>query len=143
MVSTPFKATSTSNDVAYEMCVLNSHTIAGQEKHLVMRDIEVRQVLDPLQPQDVHCDVACLVYDTNNPRSFEYIARIYIKYFAESKIPVLITGTKGDLAEVRQEYLLQPNEFCQKYKILPPQIFSLKHNKKDLFVKLATMAAFP
>lgn len=108
-----------------------------------MRDIEVRQVLDPLQPQDVHCDVACLVFDTNNPKSFEYIARIYIKYFAESKIPVLITGTKGDLAEVRQEYLLQPTEFCQKYKILPPQIFSLKHNKKDLYVKLATMAAFP
>lgn len=120
-----------------------SFDFKGQEKHLVMRDIEVRQVLDPLQPQDVHCDVACLVYDTNNPKSFEYIARIYIKYFAESKIPVLITGTKGDLAEVRQEYLLQPNEFCQKYKILPPQIFSLKHNKKDLYVKLATMAAFP
>lgn len=120
-----------------------TNTISGQEKHLVMRDIEVRQVLDPLQPQDVHCDVACLVYDTNNPKSFEYIARIYIKYFAESKIPVLITGTKGDLMEVRQEYLLQPNEFCQKYKILPPQIFSLKHNKKDLYVKLATMAAFP
>lgn len=117
--------------------------VLGQEKHLVMRDIEVRQVLDPLQPQDVHCDVACLVYDTNNPKSFEYIARIYIKYFAESKIPVLITGTKGDLLEVRQDYLLQPTEFCQKYKILPPQIFSLKHNKKDIYVKLATMAAFP
>lgn len=108
-----------------------------------MRDIEVRQVLDPLQPQDVHCDVACLVFDANNPKSFEYIARIYIKYFAESKIPVLITGTKSDLGEVRQEYLLQPNEFCRKYKILPPQIFSLKYNKKDLYVKLATMAAFP
>lgn len=108
-----------------------------------MRDIEVRQVLDPLQPQEVHCDVACLVYDTNNPKSFEYIARIYIKYFAESKIPVLIAGTKGDLPVVRQEYLLQPTDFCQKYKLLPPQIFSLKHNKKDLYVKLATMAAFP
>lgn len=123
-------------------CV-NSVQIYGQEKHLVMRDIEVRQVLDPLQPQDIHCDVACLVYDTNNAKSFEYIARIFIKYFAESKIPVLITGTKCDLAEVRQEYLLQPNEFCKRYKILPPQLFSLKHCKKDLYVKLATMAAFP
>lgn len=122
---------------------INTVQIYGQEKYLVMRDIEVRQVLDPLQPQEVHCDVACLVYDTNNPKSFEYIARIYIKYFAESKIPVLIAGTKGDLVDVRQEYLLQPHDFCQKYKLLPPQIFSLKHNKKDLYVKLATMAAFP
>ena len=44
---------------------------------------------------------------------------------------------------VRQDYLLQPNEFCNKYKLLAPQLFSLKNNKKDLFTKLATMAAFP
>lgn len=110
---------------------------------MVLRDIDVRQILDPLQPQEVHCDVACLTYDVSNPLSFEYIARIYIKYFAESKIPVLIVGTKEDLEEVRQDYLLQPTEFCQKYKLLPPQTFSIKNNKKDLFTKLATMAAFP
>lgn len=121
----------------------NTVQIYGQEKHMVLRDIDMRNVLDPLQPHEVHCDVACLIYDINNPTSFEYVARIYIKYFAESKIPVLITGTKGDLEEVRQDYLLQPQEFCHKYKLLPPQIFSLKHDKKDLYVKLATMAAFP
>ncbi|XP_059620720.1 mitochondrial Rho GTPase-like isoform X6 [Phlebotomus argentipes] len=122
---------------------INVVQVYGQEKHLVLRDIDVRQALDPLQPNEVHCDVSCLVYDISNPNSFEYIARIYIKYFAESKIPVLIVGTKGDLLEVPQNYLLQPTEFCSKYKILPPQIFSLRDNKKDLFTKLATMAAFP
>ncbi|XP_055678543.1 mitochondrial Rho GTPase isoform X4 [Lutzomyia longipalpis] len=122
---------------------INVVQVYGQEKHLVLRDIDVRQVLDPLQPNEVHCDVSCLVYDVSNPNSFEYIARIYIKYFAESKIPVLIVGTKGDLLEVPQNYLLQPTEFCSKYKILPPQIFSVRDNKKDLFTKLATMAAFP
>ncbi|XP_055699811.1 mitochondrial Rho GTPase isoform X12 [Phlebotomus papatasi] len=122
---------------------INVVQVYGQEKHLVLRDIDVRQVLDPLQPNEVHCDVSCLVYDISNPSSFEYIARIYIKYFAESKIPVLIVGTKGDLLEVPQNYLLQPTEFCSKYKILPPQIFSVRDNKKDLFTKLATMAAFP
>jgi Ras family protein T1 len=40
--------------------------------------------------------------------------------------------------------LLQPVTFCQKYKILPPQNFTVKgHLRKDVFVKLATMAAFP
>lgn len=122
---------------------INTVQVYGQEKFLILRDIDVRQVLDPLQPSEVHCDVACLVYDMNNPKSFEYIARIYIKYFAESKIPVLMIGAKGDLEEVRQDYLLQPTDFCNKYKILPPQIFSTKLNKKDVYTKLATMAAFP
>uniref|UniRef100_A0A1B0GBV1 Mitochondrial Rho GTPase n=1 Tax=Glossina morsitans morsitans TaxID=37546 RepID=A0A1B0GBV1_GLOMM len=123
-------------------CV-NTVQVYGQEKHLILRDIDVKHALDPLQPQEVNCDVACLVYDTSNPRSFEYIARIYIKYYAESKIPVMVVGTKADLDERRQDYLLQPVEFCQKYKLLPPHFFSLKANKKELYVKLATMAAFP
>lgn len=108
-----------------------------------MRDIDVKHALDPLQPQEINCDVACLVYDSSNPRSFEYIARIYIKYYAESKIPVMIVGTKADMDERRQDYLLQPSEFCDKYKLLPPHHFSLKSEKKELYVKLATMAAFP
>ncbi|XP_017968700.1 mitochondrial Rho GTPase isoform X2 [Drosophila navojoa] len=122
---------------------INSVQVYGQEKHLILRDIDVRHALDPLQPQEVNCDVACLVYDSSNPRSFEYVARIYIKYFAESKIPVMIVGTKCDLEERRQDYLMQPAEFCEKYKLLPPHLFSLKTNKKELYTKLATMAAFP
>ncbi|XP_017855617.1 PREDICTED: mitochondrial Rho GTPase isoform X2 [Drosophila arizonae] len=122
---------------------INSVQVYGQEKHLILRDIDVRHALDPLQPQEVNCDVACLVYDSSNPRSFEYVARIYIKYFAESKIPVMIVGTKCDLEERRQDYLMQPAEFCDKYKLLPPHLFSLKTNKKELYTKLATMAAFP
>ncbi|XP_034113753.1 mitochondrial Rho GTPase isoform X3 [Drosophila sulfurigaster albostrigata] len=122
---------------------INSVQVYGQEKHLILRDIDVRHALDPLQPQEVNCDVACLVYDASNPRSFEYVARIYIKYFAESKIPVMIVGTKCDLDERRQDYLMQPSEFCEKYKLLPPHLFSLKSNKKELYTKLATMAAFP
>ncbi|XP_054089274.1 mitochondrial Rho GTPase isoform X3 [Zeugodacus cucurbitae] len=123
-------------------CV-NTVQVYGQEKHLILRDIDVKHALDPLQPQEVNCDVACLVYDSSNPRSFEYIARIYIKYYAESKIPVMIVGTKGDLDERRQDYLLQPSEFCTKYKLLPPHLYSLKSNKKEVYTKLATMAAFP
>ncbi|XP_067632149.1 mitochondrial Rho GTPase isoform X5 [Eurosta solidaginis] len=122
---------------------INTVQVYGQEKHLILRDIDVKHALDPLQPQEVNCDVACLVYDSSNPRSFEYIARIYIKYYAESKIPVMIVGTKVDLDERRQDYLLQPSEFCTKYKLLPPHLFSLKSNKKEVYTKLATMAAFP
>lgn len=127
----------------YNQHCINSVQVYGQDKYLILRDIDVRQVLDPLQPAEVLCDVACLTYDISDPKSFEYIARIYIKYFAESKIPVMVVGCKGDREEVRQDYLLQPAEFCAKYKLLPPQYFSIKHNKKDIYTKLTTMASFP
>lgn len=52
--------------------------VYGQEKFLLMKEIEVRSMSDPLTPADVKCDVACLVYDSTNPKSFEYVARIYL-----------------------------------------------------------------
>lgn len=43
-----------------------------------MQDIDVRNVNDALMPSEVLCDVCCLVYDVSNPRSFEFVARIYL-----------------------------------------------------------------
>ncbi|XP_044734713.1 mitochondrial Rho GTPase isoform X2 [Chrysoperla carnea] len=125
-------------------CTINTVQVYGQEKYLIMRDIDVRNVTDPLLPNEVVCDVACLVFDQNNPKSFEYVARIFVKYFAESKIPVLMVQNKSDLEEIKQDYLLQPSVFCSKYKIMPPHPFSTKDSgRKDVYIKLATMAAFP
>lgn len=126
-----------------ENCCINTVLVYGQEKYLVLKEIPIIRVSDPLQPHEVNCDVACLVYDIAASRSFEYIARIYIKYFAESHIPVLIVGTKGDALIARQEYILQPEVFCNKYQLLAPQLFNIRENKHDVFIKLATMAAFP
>lgn len=33
--------------------------------------------IDFLSESDLACDVVCLVYDTNNPQSFEYCAKVY------------------------------------------------------------------
>lgn len=83
---------------------LPRHTIStvsvyGQEKYLVLevnafllvhfvtlfkdivftfQDIDVRNISDALMPTEVLCDICCLVYDISNPRSFEFIARIYL-----------------------------------------------------------------
>ena len=38
----------------------------------------MRNVTDALMPTEVQCDVCCLVYDVTNPRSFEFVARIYL-----------------------------------------------------------------
>ncbi|XP_071638231.1 mitochondrial Rho GTPase isoform X1 [Temnothorax longispinosus] len=123
---------------------VNTLHVYGQEKTIVLKDINVLNVQDALTPAEIQCDAAALVYDASNPKSFEYIARIYIKYFADSKIPVLIVANKSDLSEVKQSYLLQPAAFCSKYKLMPPQPYSISRTiRREIFVKLATMAAFP
>ncbi|XP_018316016.1 mitochondrial Rho GTPase isoform X1 [Mycetomoellerius zeteki] len=123
---------------------VNTLHVYGQEKTIVLKDINVMNVQDALTPAEIQCDAAALVYDANNPKSFEYIARIYIKYFADSKIPVLIVANKSDLSEIKQSYLLQPTAFCSKYKLMPPQPYSISRTiRREIFVKLATMAAFP
>ncbi|XP_012218460.1 mitochondrial Rho GTPase isoform X3 [Linepithema humile] len=123
---------------------VNTLHVYGQEKTVVLKDINVLNVQDALTPAEIQCDAAALVYDASNPKSFEYIARIYIKYFADSKIPVLIIANKSDLSEVKQGYLLQPTAFCSKYKLMPPQPYSISRTvRREIFVKLATMAAFP
>ena len=130
-------------------------------------------------------DVICLVYDSSNPRSsiclilkrldltirsFEYCARIYLRYFSTTQLPVLVVANKSDKGVVRQDYILQvclgflivslmlisliwilktgffsqPEAFCAKHKLPPPQKASARLvPAKDIFLKLATMAAFP
>lgn len=47
--------------------VLSAHL----QLHEVMPDV------DFLSETDLICDVVCLVYDVNDPRSFEYCAKVY------------------------------------------------------------------
>lgn len=66
--------------------VTNIVQVYGQDKFLVLRDITVLNMSDPLQADEVRCDVACLVYDISNPKSFEYIARIFIVSYTRKYI---------------------------------------------------------
>ncbi|XP_023323045.1 mitochondrial Rho GTPase-like [Eurytemora carolleeae] len=125
-------------------CTVNTVTVYGQQKHLVLIDTDVTCAQDSLSPQQTGSDVICLVYDSSNPRSFEYCARIYLRYFATTQLPVLVVGNKSDKGVVRQDYILQPEAFCAKHKLPPPQKMStISSQSKEIFVKLATMAAFP
>ncbi|XP_071451061.1 mitochondrial Rho GTPase isoform X2 [Hetaerina americana] len=147
--------------------VVNTVQVYGQEKYLVLEEITLDSPNVALLPSQVNCDVACLVYDSSNSQSFQSIARIYLKYYAEAPIPVLIVGSHAESCgnclndAVRQEYLVQPAQFCSDNRLPPLQPFSLpvyppKSNEKllhpnplgsgaskDVFVKLGTMAAFP
>uniref|UniRef100_A0AAR2IXR0 Mitochondrial Rho GTPase n=1 Tax=Pygocentrus nattereri TaxID=42514 RepID=A0AAR2IXR0_PYGNA len=118
--------------------------VYGQEKYLLLH--EVLPDFDFLSEADLACDVVCLVYDISNPRSFEYCAKAYKKYFMDSKTPCMIIATKSDLHEVRQHYSLSPLDFCRKHKLHPPQPFTCNTAdapNKDIYTKLTTMAMYP
>lgn len=125
-------------------CTINVVHVYGQEKFLVLKDVDLPNVNASLNPADVNCDVVCLVYDGTDPKSFEYIARVYLKYYVDSKIPVLIVCTKADKPQVKQDYIEQPAAFCDNHKLSPPHAFTAARDaRKEVFVKLGTMAAFP
>lgn len=122
---------------------INVVNVYCQEKYLILKNIDIKSSSEPLMPSDVHCDVACLVYDSSHTRSFEFIVKVFLKYFNGSNIPVLIVANKSDLGTVRQDYFIQPDAFCRENSLPTPIEFSSIRPKKDLFIKLATMAAFP
>uniref|UniRef100_A0A8B9LFW4 Mitochondrial Rho GTPase n=1 Tax=Astyanax mexicanus TaxID=7994 RepID=A0A8B9LFW4_ASTMX len=118
--------------------------VYGQEKYLLLH--EVLPVFEFLSEADLACDVVCLVYDISNPRSFEYCAKAYKKYFMDSKTPCMMIAAKSDLHEVRQHYSLSPLDFCRRHKLHPPQQFtcnSADAPSKDIYTKLTTMAMYP
>jgi len=124
--------------------IVNSVVVYGQQKYLVLLDTDVLSASDCLNSTQTNCDVICLVYDSSNPRSFEYCARIYLRYFSTTQLPVLVVANKSDKGVVRQDYILQPEAFCAKHRLPPPQKASARVvPAKDIFLKLATMAAFP
>uniref|UniRef100_A0A674NTN3 Mitochondrial Rho GTPase n=1 Tax=Takifugu rubripes TaxID=31033 RepID=A0A674NTN3_TAKRU len=120
---------------------INTTYVYGQEKYLLLH--EVMPDFDFLSEADLACDVVCLVYDVNDPRSFEYCAKTYKQYFMDSKIPCVVIAAKSDLHEVRQHYSLPPLEFCRKHKLHPPQPFTCNTSDplgKELYTRLTTMA---
>ncbi|KAH9365932.1 hypothetical protein HPB48_012202 [Haemaphysalis longicornis] len=93
---------------------------------------------------ELSCDAVCLLFDASNPRSFEHVARAYLKHLAGSSVPVLVVASKSDRPSVRQDYPVQPAEFCRRHDLPAPQTFScLVAPPRDVYVKLATMAAYP
>uniref|UniRef100_A0A673ACK3 Mitochondrial Rho GTPase n=1 Tax=Sphaeramia orbicularis TaxID=375764 RepID=A0A673ACK3_9TELE len=126
--------------------------VYGQEKYLVGTCHNVKsficdaRISTSSRRRTSPVDVVCLVYDVNNPRSFEYAAKVYKQYFIDSKTPCVVIAAKSDLHEVRQHYSLSPHEFCRKHKLHPPQPFTCNTTEapsKDIYTRLTTMAMYP
>jgi GTPase SAR1 family protein len=82
-----------------------------------------------LQSSEVmsHCDVACLLFDTHDSRSFQHVAKIQTLLSEKYPlIPSVLLETKVDLASVQQTYEMNVNQFCAKYGLALPKKVSAK-----------------
>lgn len=52
--------------------------VYGQDKVLVLRDVDLESTSTPLSATDLRGDVTCLTYDQTDSNSFEYVARIFL-----------------------------------------------------------------
>jgi len=121
---------------------INTVPVYGQEKYLLLHEVDVSQG-DRVNGSDA-CDVIALVYDVTNPRSFEYIVRVYRDHLTHCKVPILFVALRSDQRAVRQDSALQPEEWIAQHQLAPLQRFTCADRiSKDVYIKLATMAAYP
>uniref|UniRef100_A0A665VB67 Mitochondrial Rho GTPase n=1 Tax=Echeneis naucrates TaxID=173247 RepID=A0A665VB67_ECHNA len=119
-------------------------------RHILLIVINTLQEVDVeaqfLKQSDAYCDVACLMYDTSDPHSFDYCASIYKQHYMESNIPCVLVASKVDLPEIKQLHGMTPAEFCYKHRLPPPLSFSsLSHDStsKNIYTRLAWAAMYP
>uniref|UniRef100_A0A4W5K0Z2 Mitochondrial Rho GTPase n=1 Tax=Hucho hucho TaxID=62062 RepID=A0A4W5K0Z2_9TELE len=129
---------------AFSFYTINTVQVSNQEKFLILYEVDVETEF--LKASDTACDVACLMYDTNDPHSFDYCASIYKQHYMDSSIPCVVVASKADLPVVRQLHGMTPAEFCNKHRLPPPLPFSglsLDSTSKNIYTKLAWAAMFP
>ncbi|TMS21879.1 Mitochondrial Rho GTPase 2 [Larimichthys crocea] len=129
---------------AFSPYAINTVQVSNQEKYLILNEVDVE--VEFLKASDASCDVACLMYDTSDPHSFDYCASIYKQHYMESNIPCVLVASKVDLPEVKQFHGMTPAEFCYKHRLPPPLPFSsllLESTTKKISTRLAWAAMYP
>ncbi|KAK1164996.1 mitochondrial Rho GTPase 2-like [Acipenser oxyrinchus oxyrinchus] len=123
---------------------INTVQVNSQDKYLILYEVDVDTEF--LKASDAACDVACLMYDVSDPKSFNYCASIFKQHYMDSGIPCVLVASKADLPEQKQQHGLSPSEFCYKHRLPPPVPFSCSGQDSPstlLYSKLALAAMFP
>uniref|UniRef100_A0A8C4DVS9 Mitochondrial Rho GTPase n=1 Tax=Dicentrarchus labrax TaxID=13489 RepID=A0A8C4DVS9_DICLA len=129
---------------AFSPYAINTVQVSNQEKYLILNEVDVE--VEFLKASDASCDVACLMYNTSDPHSFDYCASIYKQHYMESNIPCVLVASKVDLPEVKQFHGMTPAEFCYKHRLPPPLPFSsllIDSTSKNISTRLAWAAMYP
>ncbi|PNI19032.1 RHOT2 isoform 2 [Pan troglodytes] len=118
--------------------------VNGQEKYLILCEVGTDGLL--ATSLDATCDVACLMFDGSDPKSFAHCASVYKHHYMDGQTPCLFVSSKADLPEGVVVSGPSPAEFCRKHRLPAPVPFSCAGPAKPsttIFTQLATMAAFP
>ncbi|XP_069875887.1 mitochondrial Rho GTPase 2 isoform X2 [Dipodomys merriami] len=124
--------------------VIDTVQVNGQEKYLILCEMSADSLL-AVSP-DTTCDVACLMFDGSDPRSFAHCISVYKRHYMDGQTPCLFVSSKADLPEGVPPAGLSPAEFCRRHRLPPPTPFSCAGPAQphtDVFTRLATMATFP
>ncbi|XP_061455203.1 mitochondrial Rho GTPase 2 isoform X2 [Rhineura floridana] len=123
---------------------INTVQVNGQEKYLILYEMDVD--MEFVKASDASCDVACLLYDVTDHKSFNYCASVYKKQYMDGQIPCLFVASKADLPETSPQHGLSPADFCYKHRLPPPFYFTCSGQgppSPSVYAKLATAATFP
>ncbi|XP_067881951.1 mitochondrial Rho GTPase 2-like isoform X1 [Heterodontus francisci] len=123
---------------------INTVQVNSQDKYLILHEVDVDTEF--LKASSASCDVACLMYDITDAKSFNYCASIYKEHYMESRIPCIFVASKADLPEQKQEQGITPVEFCYKHRLPAPFHFSCNSDEatnSQIYSRLALAAAFP
>uniref|UniRef100_A0A4W3I7M9 Mitochondrial Rho GTPase 2 n=1 Tax=Callorhinchus milii TaxID=7868 RepID=A0A4W3I7M9_CALMI len=126
------------------LCTLHSNVTQYCVSFWQLNEVDVETEF--LKASVASCDVACLMYDISDAKSFNYCASIYKEHYMESRIPCLFVASKADLPEQKQEHGITPEEFCYKHRLLAPYHFTCRSPEgpnTQIFSRLALAAAFP
>uniref|UniRef100_A0A2K5WQQ3 Mitochondrial Rho GTPase n=1 Tax=Macaca fascicularis TaxID=9541 RepID=A0A2K5WQQ3_MACFA len=117
--------------------------VNGQEKYLILCEVGTDDLATSL---DAACDVACLMFDGSDPKSFAHCASVYKHHYMDGQTPCLFVSSKADLPEGGVPVGPSPAEFCRKHRLPAPVPFSCAGPAEPstaIFTQLATMATFP
>ncbi|KAM9724966.1 mitochondrial Rho GTPase 2 isoform 2-T2 [Dama dama] len=118
--------------------------VNGQEKYLILCEVAADSLLTA--SADASCDVACLMFDGSDPRSFALCASVYKQHYMDGQTPCLFVCSKADLPGGVPLPGLSPAEFCRRHRLPAPAPFSCAgpvEPRLGIFTRLATMATFP
>lgn len=111
-------------------------------KYLYLHEVTASELLSAGDNAAIECDVICLIYDTNDPESFQTCISVYKKHI-KSNVPFLIVASKSDMQSVQQHCVVQPEEFCKKNKLHPPMSFSCQDINEVIYETLLSFAVNP
>ncbi|OLY83475.1 Mitochondrial Rho GTPase 1 [Smittium mucronatum] len=86
------------------------------------------------------CDLLCMVYDSSDPHSFQYLIDLRNHYNLDN-IPTLFIATKSDLDPVEQHSETPPDIYCRDLKLKSPLFISVKNGQTaGIFEKMADLS---